>query len=362
MHWSIRWIAAAFAIFSVALSVLSLSFERWYDYTVEGVETTIGVFHNCTGGSCVDVFPSYPTILSPCTRSGEEAAKFMYGLLAIVLAGGVASLLGLLAEVLPCPTRIAGSVLFLFATLCAGAMVLWSLYIWEGWYYCGEGYCAWNRSVNNVTSTTTCTDGMGRSWWFIVGATAASLVSFACSVPAACERAPPATSEPIRSMEAHPHSPDRAAADRIGVYQEEQQPLPPRVIVATPPPAVLQAGPLRTLPQGTATASSMASEPLVREVFMPAEPPAVVTAAPLVSEPQRPVRRYKAPQIPAAIRRAANGLINQLPEGEWEYDSVSSLYWSDTEQLFLHLESGMFYDPATEMWYNSEEERWFRAD
>ena len=51
-----------------------------------------------------------------------------------------------------------------------------------------------------------------------------------------------------------------------------------------------------------------------------------------------------------------------LPEGDWTFVADCGMYWSEENYLYLHLESGQFYDPNSGMWYNSETGEWFYAD
>jgi hypothetical protein len=49
----------------------------------------------------------------------------------------------------------------------------------------------------------------------------------------------------------------------------------------------------------------------------------------------------------------------ELPEGDWEWDPASNMYWSESQYLFLNPQNSHFYDPNSSMWYNAETEEWY---
>ena len=79
---------------------------------------------------------------------------------------------------------------------------------------------------------------------------------------------------------------------------------------------------------------------------------------PKAPTPQPPVQKVKTPP-PAAVayiektEDAPMDPVYKLAEGEvddWVLDEDSGLWWSDTAQYYLHVESGHFYDPSTGWW------------
>ena len=59
------------------------------------------------------------------------------------------------------------------------------------------------------------------------------------------------------------------------------------------------------------------------------------------------------PQEPTAQQAGEEASI-ALPEGNWEYDSVSGFYWCEELYLFYDPDSRQYYDPHSDQWINTE--------
>ena len=70
---------------------------------------------------------------------------------------------------------------------------------------------------------------------------------------------------------------------------------------------------------------------------------------------------------PPPSGNAANGAPThpegfELPEGDWQWDAASNMYWSESQYLFLNPLNSHFYDPNSNHWYNAETEAWYPAE
>lgn len=72
-----------------------------------------------------------------------------------------------------------------------------------------------------------------------------------------------------------------------------------------------------------------------------------------------PATSSKEPIASSAAPAAASPPRPALPEGDWVLDPDSGLYWSETNYLFLHLDTGQFFDPNTNMWFDSATQEWY---
>lgn len=58
----------------------------------------------------------------------------------------------------------------------------------------------------------------------------------------------------------------------------------------------------------------------------------------------------------------ANNTIPEPPEGDWEFDPGSGLYWSDAEYLYLDTVNNQYFDPKSGQWYDPGTQRWYFKD
>lgn len=83
----------------------------------------------------------------------------------------------------------------------------------------------------------------------------------------------------------------------------------------------------------------------------PAAPSAVAVAAPTSSSPATGHSPFRS--------RADGEPECDLPEGVWEWDPASQLFWSEEQQYFFDHNSGHFYEPETGQWYNPQADQWY---
>lgn len=301
---------AAVAVLTVAAAALCFSgsaIARWYNIEEPTVlAQNIGLFRSCSAlglsesRDCSSL--SFSDITVVCGRDGSAMLARVRALCATSIIGPLLLLLSLCLGV----GWSSASVAVWGSCVCGTAGVLliaftvaWSVYLFEGWYYCGTPYCQWRTTLG---ASGACSSNMGISWYLVIGGLACSLLALIILVI--------------------------------------------RLIVRLR----LQSAPI-------AESSMKYSKPASSTTSL-----AKVSATISLPHAHAPeVHSHSRPPPPTTWPDFAAYELdddNILPDGEWVRDDTCGLYWSNDEQLYVHLASGLFFDPHSQMWFDSDTNEW----
>jgi hypothetical protein len=300
-------------VIGVALGLLGVGLAQWYSIDEPTVlVANIGLFRSCTtvGLSAIQVCSpvSFDDISVVCGKDGAAMLSRVRSLRATCILGPIFVLLSLAFG-----TRrntpswaiwtsiICGSIGVLFLAF----VVSWSVYLFDSWYYCGNSYCYWRETLG---ASGACSSTMGASWYLVIGGLIAVTLGLIALVARLVYRL-------------------RLVGDRSATFQ-----LKHAFAVA---PMPVQWDEQDALPEASPSPPTAHAPDFEPECSRPPPP----TSWPDFS-------------------KCELDDDNALPDGEWIKDGASGLYWSNEEQLYVHLESGMFFDPHSQMWFDSQANEW----
>jgi hypothetical protein len=306
----IRFAAAVFFLCAAVCGAAAVIVIDWFRVNRNGILAKYGLWYQ-TKSDSLDAADNFPQIgfnsiiTTLCFRDGSSMEHRNY------VSQGTA-VTGLILAFIACTLSPInnGAVLkvqigvALIATFLQIFTASWAAYIYENWYYCDRTPCVFLRdlAVAGGNTPAPCSYRRGSAWNLQVGAACCCFVGLLLAILAKLLR------------------------KKVG-----------------------------------------------KEITMPAKaaaPPAA-PSAPVHVDGERPHNSGKprGPTTKPANVLEANSAAhvtregkNELPPGDWVFDRASGLYWSENEKLFLHLETAMFYDPATDMWCNSETGEWFHPE
>lgn len=293
------------------LGLLGVGLAQWYDINEPTVLVkNVGLFRACstfglsTTKECSSV--SFDDISVVCGKDGSTMLARVHSLRATCILGAIFVLLSVGLGVKRSTPSWA-----IWASITCGSsgvlflafVVAWSVYIFDSWYYCGNSYCYWRESLG---ATGACSSSMGSSWFLVIGALISSTLGLVVLVIRLIYRL-------------------RLVGDKSVEFQLKH------AFEASPMPAQWD----------------------VHAVTASPSPP-TAHAPDAEAECSRPPPPTTWPDFATCELDDEN----VLPDGEWVKDGVSGLYWSNEEQLYVHLESGMFFDPHSQMWFDSHANEW----
>ena len=335
--------------------------------------TVTGRAKSCAGASTIyrkdHIFPT-------CTKSYQTVGARWGATAAFVILGILTSLITI-ALVLLCRNSFA---IILAISGCCFLTVLsfgiaCAIYIPTllNWYFCGKRYCTAFRT----TDTVACKEKFSLGSILFLVACGCALVALIlslihCAVSPRSSQTPAAAASKGAPSALPPTAPTPMPTRPIPT-QQPQPIAPPTVRQNTPVgrpittagdsssntnmtrPAHTPTGRRNPTPPHAARRHSGTSTPITDKA--PPAPKGRPGPSPVPMH-QPPVQKVKTPP-PAAVayiektEDAPMDPVYKLAEGEvddWVLDEDSGLWWSDTAQYYLHVESGHFYDPSTGWW------------
>lgn len=317
-------IALVFGILTAAavaagLATPNLQTGTWVPPSSPAQSLTYGVFKSCVNGVCTDnpFFSGTDIKVGNCVVNAQERIAHEFSMLMLLIIGGLLALLtggfSIIAGRTMGIVRIPVSVMCL---LCIAGGTVLTYFTIESFLYCKKNACAAAADAGY----TNCSFNFDYSFWLLVGACGGAVLLFFLTLInfglSRDETAPPSSSEPTAEPVPAKETAKREQAPS-GVAQPEQN------------KAAAERMPTATAPEPSNDASRAADPP-----------------------------RNSAPTDQAGAAKAAP----ELPAGDWVYDAESGLYWSEEAYLFLHLDSGQFFDPNTGMWYDAATEEWYAPE
>lgn len=317
-------------LIAVAFSVASIAHAKWYtidhptvlvrDYGVHRVCETVGL---ASAMACSGL--RFDDITVVCTRDSSEMLQKARALAGTATASPFVCVISLVFFLLGHQekrtwARWAGCLCCSAAAMMQAFSIAWSAYMYHNWYFCSTNYCEYQKQVGN---TLACSSRAGVSWYLMIaslGFSCCILVVQAVKLVAVLRRRAKLQAS-LRSKQ------EPAARTAANMWQARVEAAPDATVHV-----------------------HRAASPTPKE---PAQL-APVAASPATGMPPPPLRwpDFSCRQLSAH---------NTLPDGVWTLDSACGLYWSNDEQLYVHLESGLFYDPHSQMWFDSETGDWFEA-
>jgi hypothetical protein len=245
---------------------------------------------------------SYANLNVLCSRDGAEMDQRHFATQGTVISGMILSFMAFTMSAIDASVLIKVQIVTgLFASTLQAFAAGWSAHSLEQWYYCNRAPCTYMREAALAQSNPvpTCSYKRGAAWNLQVAAAVSSFIALVLVLIASKLRKKPGSEMAVPTKATPPSK-----------TKENHQP------------------------------ANSAAKPQQDHS----------------AKPRGPMTK------PANVGAQAPEPRNALPEGDWVFDKASGLYWSENEKLFLHLESAMFYDPATDMWCNSENNEWFHAE
>lgn len=354
-HLPVTFFVAIVFVCTLACGIVAVAYAKWY--SIDHPLVTLldyGVYWKCQrlglqstrDCSRIDTFSN---IVSGCSRSGDEMLQKSKALAGTATAAPIVLALAAAGFFAPNQWEMIGRWSGCFLTTIGVALhafsVGWGAYMYDSWYFCGLSYCDYQRSIGSPI--TTCSSKPGAAFYFEVAALILSVVLLATQGVLTVRK--------LRSLHSAAGTAKEPTTDdsRVSNHLSSVFPIPTDPSVRTPAVAVEAAAGVSS-PMQRGAVSEVPTNKLRLGSQSPI--PELIPELGVV-----PSGRPPAPDRWPDFSQRTLSPNNVLPDGEWILDAACGLYWSNTEQLYVHLESGLFYDPHSCMWFDSETNEWFEA-
>lgn len=303
-----RYIAGCLGLLALGCAIAAAVETKWYSVTLSGTTIDYGLFRSCANSTCEDT--KYPDFNGVCTRS--DADKRWLGIKITAIIGMAMSFVGALTALSQAKRfAVMRIVALLLASLGTGFAGGFAVYFLQYWYFCDTTPC----KMWATTGITSCSDGIVYSLYLQLAATGCNFIGLVFGAVALIQ-------------------------------------LPPE-----------KSGGGAAVAAAASSSADGAQPPAERQLEFVDESPRDDAQQQQQQQPQESHQngdlQHDVVQKQQQGEQPVEEAVPELPEGDWIFDEASGMYWSEEAYLFLHLESGWFYDPNG-YWYDGE--NWIAAE